>query len=115
MKMINNHITCNLTRTGLPLASLVIGQPVNCGVGRLIIKENYTWEDVVRECEDLLQMNGHAASPLQSNLPNVIRDLIFKVIGSPRASQPTTPADGGNRRPKPFIPDIDDIMSGPGP
>jgi len=84
-------------------------------VRRLIIKENYTWEDVVRECEDLLQMNGHAASPLQSNLPNVIRDLIFKVIGSPRASQPTTPADGGNRRPKPFIPDIDDIMSGPGP
>ena len=52
------------------------------------MNNEYTWEDVVKECEDILQMNGHAKSPLQSNLPNAIRDLVFKITGSPIASQP---------------------------
>ena len=43
----------------------------------------HTWEDVVRECEEILQMNGHANSPLESNLPNVVRDLVYKICGSP--------------------------------
>lgn len=55
--------------------------------------KEYTWEDIVKECERLLQMNGHARSPVDANLPNVIRDLVFKVCGSPTASQPDESAD----------------------
>lgn len=55
--------------------------------------KEHTWEDVVKECEDMLQMNGHAESPLMSNLPNVIRDLLYKLHGSPTASQPSDAAD----------------------
>jgi len=59
--------------------------------------KEYTWEDVVRECEEILQINGHADSPLQSNLPNVIRDLIFKITGSPNASHQADPAEPQKR------------------
>lgn len=50
--------------------------------------KEYTWEDIIKQCEEILQMNGHARLPVESNLPNVIRDLVFKVCGSPTASQP---------------------------
>jgi len=50
----------------------------------------HVWEDVITECEGILQMNGHARCALESNLPNVIRDLMFKASGYPTASKPIT-------------------------
>lgn len=43
------------------------------------MSKEYTWEDVIKECEDVLRLNEHAKSPLMCNLPNIIRDLIFKL------------------------------------
>jgi len=37
-------------------------------------EETYWWEDVVRECERILELEGHAENPLSSNLPNAIRE-----------------------------------------
>ena len=37
--------------------------------------ESYWWEDVITECEDILELEGHAESPLSSSLPNVIREF----------------------------------------
>ena len=37
--------------------------------------KEYTWENVVTECEQLLGLIGHAEDPRMSNLPNAIRDL----------------------------------------
>jgi len=54
---------------------------------------NYTWESVVRECEDILQVNYHARTPLESNLPNIIRDMIYKLTVLPTASYQADPAD----------------------
>jgi len=51
------------------------------------MKKLYSWESVVIECEEILQLNGHARSPLESNLPNIIRDLVYKITVLPIASQ----------------------------
>lgn len=57
------------------------------------MSKEYTWEDVVRECEEILQLNGHAESPLMSNLPNIIRDLVYKITALPTVSQQVDSAD----------------------
>ncbi len=57
------------------------------------MSKDHTWEDVVRECEDILQLNEHAVSPLMSNLPNIIRDMVFKLCILPIASQQASRVD----------------------
>lgn len=37
--------------------------------------DNMSWENLVEECEGVLELEGHAESPLMSNLPNVLRGL----------------------------------------
>jgi len=54
---------------------------------------NYTWESVVRECEDILQVNYHAQTPLESNLPSILRDMIYKLTVLSNASHQADPAD----------------------
>lgn len=39
----------------------------------------YTWHDIVKECERILECDDTAKSPSQSNLPNLIRDLQTKI------------------------------------
>lgn len=39
----------------------------------------YTWHDVIKECEQVLGCEYPAESPLMCNLPNLIRDLQFKL------------------------------------
>jgi len=41
----------------------------------LKLKSEYDWENVIIDCEVILGLKGHATSPLNSNLPNVVRDL----------------------------------------
>jgi len=38
-------------------------------------KTDYTWRDVIKECERILGCDDTAESPLMSDLPNLIRDL----------------------------------------
>jgi hypothetical protein len=40
-----------------------------------MISKEKTWNDVVKECEQILGCKDTADSPLQSNLPNLVRDL----------------------------------------
>lgn len=44
-------------------------------IGSHIRTPKYHWEDVVTECEKILGLEGHARSPLESSLPNAVRDL----------------------------------------
>ena len=39
------------------------------------MRKEYTWHDVVKKCEQILGCEDTADSPLQSNLPNLVRDL----------------------------------------
>ena len=39
------------------------------------VMDEHTWHDVVKECEQILGCDDTAKSPLQSNLPNLIRSL----------------------------------------
>ena len=41
----------------------------------LKLKSEYDWENVVLDCEVILGLEGHATSPENSNLPNVVRGL----------------------------------------
>ena len=41
--------------------------------------DKYTWHDVIKECEQVLGCEYSADSPLMCNLPNLIRDLQFKL------------------------------------
>ena len=41
---------------------------------------NYDWEDVVKDCEQILGLEGHAENPMSSNLPNAVRDLKWNKI-----------------------------------
>lgn len=41
--------------------------------------DEYTWHDVIKECEQVLGCEYSAESPLMCNLPNLIRDLQFKL------------------------------------
>jgi hypothetical protein len=41
----------------------------------LKLKPKYDWEDVIKDCEKILGLEGHAENPISSNLPNAVRDL----------------------------------------
>ena len=41
--------------------------------------KDYSWHDVVKECEKILELQGTATSPLSSNLPNIIRDWKYNI------------------------------------
>jgi hypothetical protein len=41
----------------------------------LKLKSKYDWENVVKDCEQILGLEGHAENPMSSNLPNAVRDL----------------------------------------
>lgn len=45
------------------------------GKEQLEIKKG--WHDVVIECERILGLEGTAESPITSNLPNALRDIII--------------------------------------
>jgi len=54
----------------------------------------WTWQDVVKECEDILDLKDHSELPYVCNLPNLIRDLKFKLEkAEAAASHQADPAD----------------------
>ncbi len=50
----------------------------------------YTWHDVIKECEQVLGCEDSAVSPLMCNLPNLIRDLQWRLKS---ATQPAVEAE----------------------
>lgn len=48
----------------------------------------YTWHDVIKECEKVIGCEYSAKSPLMCNLPNLIRDLKFKLQASEKEQIP---------------------------
>ena len=59
------------------------------------IMKHYSWHDVVKECERVIGCEDSAASPLMCNLPNLIRDLKWKLEQAQQITQQGDPADEG--------------------
>ena len=65
-----------------------------------MISKEYTWNDVVKKCEQILGCEDTADSPLQSNLPNLVRDL--KSGASPQSTVLTNAIHSDGEEPGQF-------------